>query len=509
MSSGRLRPAAAPKRSPDQVVAAAPRAPAPVVRAPAVPRVATPAAPSVTTPAATVPGVVAAPAVSNIVPGTGGLTMAQYTAEVIRKLGTGVPLDNETLARQLGFGALIDAYRTGAEVDSVEAEPEAPLPEVPLPEPEDMDPQAQELINKGLQGFQALGAEVRGMGADIQAMIFAGLEQTLGMINQMEQQFVSRIHGQMGADDPAIRHAIGLIRDEVTRQRQESLELLNARGLSQSGQVIELLDRLSKTELNQTQALVAGRISDLQNQLNNALMHFFSARTGAVQTAQGQRVSAALGTQNALVNVGGQASTALLNAGQFQQGAYQWGQGFRADQAHRADQTQFARDQLNWQQQTARDQLNWQQQTDARNFAATQTQRVQDEQFRRDQLALEQRNLAREFQADQAHRANQHHLAIREAERQRAATGATTQQEQVRLETDRVLNALDVMQANFRNGQYVGPSFDPRDPPGTIVRLTKAQALAEAEKAALQPNQKEYSFKVSVLSSHNKFSRKA
>jgi hypothetical protein len=152
------------------------------------------------------------------------------------------------------------------------------------------------------------------------AAIAAQWTQMETMLNNLEASIMGQIQGQMGMDDPAMKSAIGLIRDEVTQQKNSALEELNARGLSQSGIVAEMLDRLNKGELTQVQQLVGGRVADLQSQLNSAVMSMANLRITALGQNQASANSFMSANQDRIANMQGQvAQLGMQGAGMVNQ----------------------------------------------------------------------------------------------------------------------------------------------------------------------------------------------
>ena len=120
------------------------------------------------------------------------------------------------------------------------------------------------------------------------AAVAAQYTQMVGLLDQLEAQIVGQIRSQMNGDDPGLQAAIGVIKEEAARMRDEALEDLNARGLVQSGVYAESLSRLQKNELTGIQQTIAGQFNDLQTQLNNALMSMAQARVSALSGSQSQ-----------------------------------------------------------------------------------------------------------------------------------------------------------------------------------------------------------------------------
>ncbi len=135
------------------------------------------------------------------------------------------------------------------------------------------------------------------------AAMAAQYTQMVDMLDALEAQIIGQIQGQMSGEDPGLQAAIGVIKEEAARMRDQSLEELNARGLVQSGVYAEMLDRLNKNELTGIQQAVAGQFSDLQTQLNNALMSLAQARIGALSGHQNQLNSMLINDRNVGANM--------------------------------------------------------------------------------------------------------------------------------------------------------------------------------------------------------------
>lgn len=109
-------------------------------------------------------------------------------------------------------------------------------------------------------------------------------DQTLEQITAYENQLMEMLKQQMGGVDPATQAALANLREGIQRQRDELMEEMSRRGLLQSGMWLEMEDRLGKGELTAQQQLLAGRLSDLQSQMNQALQNFAGMRLGVAQT---------------------------------------------------------------------------------------------------------------------------------------------------------------------------------------------------------------------------------
>ncbi|MGB9886895.1 MAG: hypothetical protein ACPLRW_07860 [Moorellales bacterium] len=108
-------------------------------------------------------------------------------------------------------------------------------------------------------------------------------DQTLAAIAEAEQRIVSTLQQQMGGVDPATQAALASLRETVQRQRENLMEEMSRRGLLQSGIWLEMESRLAQGEMTEAQKLLAQQLSNLQNQLVNALATFGQLRVQAAQ----------------------------------------------------------------------------------------------------------------------------------------------------------------------------------------------------------------------------------
>jgi len=110
------------------------------------------------------------------------------------------------------------------------------------------------------------------------------LDQALETITAYETQLMEMFKQQMGGVDPATQAALASLKESIKRQRDNLMEEMSRRGLLQSGLWLEMEDRLNKGELTAQQQLIAGRLSELQNRMNQALQNFTAMRLNAAQT---------------------------------------------------------------------------------------------------------------------------------------------------------------------------------------------------------------------------------
>lgn len=205
----------------------------------------------------------------------------------------------------------------------VASPPPAPVPSPAVPppaptqEPQTTWQQQVETTNQTFantvetvnQGYTDMINSVKGDNS-LLVIVTNGLNDAFAQLNAMEQTLVKQFRDQMGAEDPAITAALSVIRDEVDLQRKQLLEELNAKGLAQSGILVEMRLRLNKNQLTAEQQIVANRLSDLTNQLNSAIMNFANTRVNLMSQGIGLRASAQESQMNRVM----QASQAALGA---------------------------------------------------------------------------------------------------------------------------------------------------------------------------------------------------
>lgn len=146
--------------------------------------------------------------------------------------------------------------------------------------------------------------------AETQALILNSMNSMLAMIDQLESRILGELRAMGTADDPAITHALELLRGQFEETRNEMLEDMAARGLAQSGILAEMDVRLQRNLLNEQQRVVYDRLSEIQNQIANAMMSFAQQRLGIQQWGAGLMVE----SRNQSLNRQLQAQTAALGA---------------------------------------------------------------------------------------------------------------------------------------------------------------------------------------------------
>ena len=163
-----------------------------------------------------------------------------------------------------------------------------PYQQTQQPPPQQVVQQSAVDVGNVMDSVRDIGRQYAQQSDEHAAAVAAQYTQMVGLLDQLEAQIVGQIRSQMNGDDPGLQAAIGVIKEEAARMRDEALEDLNARGLVQSGVYAESLSRLQKNELTGIQQTIAGQFNDLQTQLNNALMSMAQARVSALSGSQSQ-----------------------------------------------------------------------------------------------------------------------------------------------------------------------------------------------------------------------------
>lgn len=131
--------------------------------------------------------------------------------------------------------------------------------------------------------IEQLQREIQNVNAETAPVVMNAYNQVIGMIDRVQQDLFSRFEQLGQGVDPATQAALASLKETVRRQRENLMEDLSRRGLLQSGIWLEMEDRLNKGLLTEQQRLLATRLSDLQNQLNQALVSLGEMRIRATQ----------------------------------------------------------------------------------------------------------------------------------------------------------------------------------------------------------------------------------
>lgn len=124
---------------------------------------------------------------------------------------------------------------------------------------------------------------------------YADMEQSL---DQAYQQMMQQMQQQMGQEDPAIKAAIQALKEEVSLQRQSIFDELNARGLAQSGILVDVSAKLARGEMSEIQKMTAANLLELKSQMLTAIQNFAQQRAGLMSQAFQARTQALEGSLN-------------------------------------------------------------------------------------------------------------------------------------------------------------------------------------------------------------------
>jgi len=116
---------------------------------------------------------------------------------------------------------------------------------------------------------------------ELAPLVAQAYAQLMSTIEQAEASIRRQFEEQMGGVDPATQAALASLKETVQEQRRSLMEEMSRRGLLQSGIWLEMEGRLAKGHLTAQQQMLGNRLSALQNQLNQALQNFASARINA------------------------------------------------------------------------------------------------------------------------------------------------------------------------------------------------------------------------------------
>ncbi|MHB8122583.1 MAG: hypothetical protein ACYDG4_10560 [Desulfuromonadaceae bacterium] len=120
---------------------------------------------------------------------------------------------------------------------------------------------------------------VQGVDYETAPVLMNYYNQTMDMISTTETSLMKRLEEMGQGIDPATQAALASLKDTVNEQREYLKEEMSSRGLLQSGIYLnDINEKINKNELSQTQQLLGKRLSDIQNQINNAILSFGNTR---------------------------------------------------------------------------------------------------------------------------------------------------------------------------------------------------------------------------------------
>lgn len=188
--------------------------------------------------------------------------------------------------------------------------------------------QQQEIMAQNAAAFDdvfdqlaSLQTEYAGYGAEAQAALAASYTQMMDSLQATENQLTSQIKSQMGADDPAMVAAIGVIKSEAKKLTEGLLEEMNQRGVVQSGLYAKAMENMNNNTMDEVQKTIATRVTDLQNQLNSALVNMANARISIMSTYQTNQAGMLSQQGQGIVQIGLAGVNAKLKQAELQQQA--------------------------------------------------------------------------------------------------------------------------------------------------------------------------------------------
>lgn len=143
------------------------------------------------------------------------------------------------------------------------------------------------------------------------AMLNLWAEEMQTSLNMAYNQMVQDMQKQVSQEDPAVLQAVKLINEEMKVQRQELQDQLAARGLGQSGILVEMRLRLERNALDAKERIVAGRLSELKSAMLTAITNFASHRSELLRSTFEAKTRAQQDSLNRRVALQGQLSQAV------------------------------------------------------------------------------------------------------------------------------------------------------------------------------------------------------
>jgi len=204
---------------------------------------------------------------------------------------------------------------------------------------ENVATQTQDIINQYKQGT-----------VDQQAVLVQQLDTMIQAIDAMEEQVIGTIQSQLSADDPAMRQAFQILKEEFAQQKDEVIQELNAKGILQSGQYAKTLLEMNKGYMTAESNILAQRFGDLQNQLLSAMTNIGQMRINTMAGNYANVNELMSNANNMMANLGMEGIGAQQNQQQINQQNQQF-----YDQLNTGMQYNY--DQMNANQRLSYDQL--------------------------------------------------------------------------------------------------------------------------------------------------------
>lgn len=142
-------------------------------------------------------------------------------------------------------------------------------------------------------------------------------DEELAVAARLNDQFMRHIdsliadykqyYEQMGQGvDPATEAALARLKKEMEDDQRSILEYMNARGIAQSGMTVDAYGRLAGAYTDEKYRMIAGRLSDLQNQFLAAMQNFMHQKIqgmgGYMENVMGAQKGYTTGMQNVMQN---------------------------------------------------------------------------------------------------------------------------------------------------------------------------------------------------------------
>lgn len=119
---------------------------------------------------------------------------------------------------------------------------------------------------------------------DVMALFVSQGQKLLDLINQQETQLRSEADQQGKTVDPGTQNVLDTLREELGRQIKATKEELNARGLLDSGILIEAEQMLRKGNMSDQAKILSERLSRIQDNLNSSLSQLRQQRVSTQST---------------------------------------------------------------------------------------------------------------------------------------------------------------------------------------------------------------------------------
>lgn len=159
-------------------------------------------------------------------------------------------------------------------------------------------------IEGAMNGAYGLQQQAIKAGKEAMTALQQGYAQMSSTIDATGNAILGTIRQQMGADDPQMAAAIGLIKQEAQKLNNQLLEEMNTRGVVGSGMYAQSLQTLNADTNTNITKFITQRVGDLQTQLNNSMLTMAQLRIGSMTAHEGNLTS--------LMNA---ANTNITNAG--------------------------------------------------------------------------------------------------------------------------------------------------------------------------------------------------